>query len=375
MDQNGNDTHYMQRALDVARQALGHTSPNPTVGAVIVKDGQIIGEGATQPPGQAHAEVMALRSAGPAARGGTMYATLEPCNHFGRTPPCTDAIIQAGITKLVYALPDPNPVAAGGHKKLKEAGIEIVSGVCQAEATEMNRFFFHHTATGRPYVVAKFGMSLDGKIATASGHSQWITGPAARQKGHWLRHICDAILVGAGTAKADNPRLTTRLPEESDLKASHPLRLILDSAGRLPTDLTLFQAALPGETWVVTTESISSENRSRFDEAGIELLPVASDENGRVDICNMLDRLGRCGIQSLMVEGGGTVLGSFFDRRAVDEVWAFVAPKIIGGRAALGPIGGQGIDHLSAAFTLTDQSIEQVGNDWLIRGKILKDRE
>ena len=218
-------------------------------------------------------------------------------------------------------------------------------------------------------------MSLDGKIATASGHSQWITGPAARQKGHWLRHICDAILVGAGTAKADNPRLTTRLPENSDLRASHPLRLILDSAGRLPTDLTLFRPELPGETQLVTTTAITPENRSRFEKAGIELLLVDSDENGQVDICSLLDRLGRCGIQSVMVEGGGTVLGSFFDRRVVDEVWAFVAPKIIGGRTALGPIGGQGIDHLSAAFTLTERSIEQIGDDWLIKGKILKDRD
>lgn len=361
----------MQRALDCATQAAGHTAPNPAVGAVIVKDGAIIAEGFTQPPGQPHAEAEALRKAGSAARGATLYVTLEPCNHFGKTPPCTLAIIEAGIAEVHYAVIDPNPRAAGGHQRLTDAGIKVYTGLFHDKAFQQNRFFFHHTQTGLPYVIAKFASSLDGKIATATGESQWITGAAARQKGHELRQLCDGILIGSGTAKADNPSLTTRLDGSDGRKSSHPIRIVLDTHGKLPETLKLLSGELPGETWVAVSQ-ISANDRKRLTLPGVEIIETGPPLAGQIDIKKLLQMLGQRGLQSLMVEGGSQVLGTFFEAKVIDEVWAFIAPKIIGGNSAPGPIGGRGIDALQSALTLNSIQVDQLDQDLWIRGNVAK---
>ena len=362
----------MRRALDLAKQAAGHTSPNPAVGAVIVKNDQVIAEGFTQPVGKPHAEAEALRKAGEEARGATIYVTLEPCNHFGRTPPCTLGIIEAGIKAVHYAVIDPNPRAAGGHQRLLDAGIKVHTGMFEAEAHQINRYFFHHTQTGLPYVTAKFACSLDGKIATRTGESQWITGPVARQKGHELRQLSDGILIGGGTALADDPSLTTRLTHGDGREPSHPTRVVLDTKGKLPETLKLFSGKLPGQTILAVSDQISNHDRKRLNRPGVELIETKVNTCGRIDLDHLLQQLGEGGMQSLMVEGGSQVLGSFFENGAVDEVWAFVAPKIIGGQGAPGPIGGMGFGQLKDALELENIEIQQLGPDVFIRGNILK---
>jgi diaminohydroxyphosphoribosylaminopyrimidine deaminase/5-amino-6-(5-phosphoribosylamino)uracil reductase len=333
---------------------------------VVVKEGQIVGEGYHHRAGAPHAEVEALQAAGELAQGAALYVTLEPCNHSGRTPPCTEAVINAGIAELFYATGDPNPhVTGNGHRRLVEAGITVHQGPCTAEAQHLNRFFFHYIRTGQPYVVAKFAASLDGKIATRTGHSRWITGDAARQKGHVLRHQVDAILIGAGTAIADNPRLTTRLPRA---EVRHPLRVVLDSRGRVPLEVRLFQANLPGQTVVATTETMPLSHQTNLTQQGVEPLILPATPAGRVEISALLAALGQRQIISLLVEGGSEVLGAFFESGLVNEVWAFVAPLIIGGQNAPGPVGGVGFANLTQACRLQSLTIETIGCDFLIRG-------
>ncbi len=360
---------FMARALELARAHLGETSPNPTVGAVIVKDGRIIAEGWHRGPGQPHAEAVALAQAGEAARGADMYVTLEPCDHYGRTPPCSQAIIRAGIARIFYATPDPNPVAGGGAARMAAAGVEVHRGLGEDEAREINRFFFYHIRTGLPYVIAKFAVSLDGKIATRTGDSQWITGPEARARAHDLRRQVDAILVGVGTVLADDPRLTARGPDGAPVPRQ-PWRIVLDSRGRAPLTARIFSPELPGGTLVATTAAMPPARRAALEAQGVEVAVLPADETGRVSIPHLLDFLGRREVLSLMVEGGGGVLGSFFDVGAVQEVWAFLAPLIIGGEAALGPVRGRGPEHLAEATRLTGLTLEQVGRDWLLRGKV-----
>ena len=359
---------FMKQALALAGQAEGRTSPNPMVGAVVVREGQVVGQGYHRRAGAAHAEIEALRAAGEAARGATLYVTLEPCNHYGRTPPCTEAIIKAGITQVFYAVADPNPhVAGNGQARLAAAGVAVTAGPCAAAARQLNRFFFHYITTGRPYVVAKFAMSLDGKIATRTGHSQWITGPEARTEGHTLRNRIDAILIGSGTAVADNPQLTTRLPQAD---VHHPLRLVLDSRGRVPLKARLFQAALPGQTLVATTPAMPPGRCEALRQQGVEIMTLPATAAGRVDLVALLERLGQRQITSLLVEGGGQILGAFFDAQQVNEVWAFIAPMIIGGQAAPGPVNGCGPATLIEACHLRQTSLETIGPDFLIRGMV-----
>ncbi len=360
-------TIYMKRALELAGRAAGWTSPNPLVGAVIVKEGQIIGEGYHHRAGQPHAEVEALRAAGVAAKGSTIFVTLEPCNHFGRTPPCSHALVDAGVETVYYATRDPNQKASGGHQYLVDAGIDVIEGVCRDEARELNRFFFHAMKTKRPYVIAKYAASLDGKIATHTGDSQWITGPDARLRGHQLRQAADAILVGAGTVIADDPSLTVRLPE---IEPCHPLRVVLDSHGRIPLTAKIFQPDLAGETVVATTAQFSLEREAVLNKQGVAVWRLPNDANGRVSLPDLLDRLGADRKQSLMVEGGGAIHGAFLDAGLIDEVWAFLAPVVIGGRDAFGPIGGVGPARLADALRLDHTRLEQVGSDWLIRGRV-----
>lgn len=358
---------FMGQALALARLGVGYTSPNPMVGAVVVNSGRIVGEGYHQQAGGPHAEVRALANAGQEARGGTLYVTLEPCNHHGRTPPCTQAIIATGIKHVVYAVPDPNPHASGGAERLQAAGIRVSGGFGHEEAQELNRFFFHHVQTVRPYVLAKFASSLDGKIATNQMHSRWITGSAARQRGHELRQAVDAILVGAGTVTADNPRLTTRLPLDNP---QHPLRVVLDSTGRVPLESQIFNPELPGQTLVATTLAMSTRLERQLQRQGVEVWRLPMTHDRQVNIELLLKKLGHCGVQSLLVEGGGTVLGRMRDLDLINEVWAFIAPVLIGGAQAPSPIGGAGAAHMDHAWRLQDIRYEQLEQDMLIRGRV-----
>ena len=332
----------------MGKRAQGATSPNPPVGAVIVKDGKIVGEGWTQPPGLQHAEAMAIQEAGPLAKDAVLYTTLEPCNHFGKTAPCAKAIIEVGIAEVHIAITDPNPkVQGGGIARLNEAGIATHLGEREREAQQLIEAFAKYCITGIPFVTAKFAMSLDGKIATRTGDSKWITGPESRRYVHELRAASDAIMAGINTVLADDPQLTARDENDNPLE-NQPLRVIIDSNFRIPPDAKLLSE--PGQTLVITSKSgaISAERLSP--DVEIETL-AASD--GLVDLKALLELLGQRDVVSLFVEGGGTVLGSLFDLGLVDKVVAFVAPVIIGGRDASSPIGGIGIEKMADDYSLS----------------------
>src|SRR5262245_29528138 len=362
---------YMRRAFALARQAEGRTSPNPMVGAVVVKDGRIVGEGYHRRAGAPHAETEALRAAGDSARGATMYVTLEPCAHHGRTPPCADAIIAAGIAEVYYAVGDPSPRVNGkAHARLEAAGVVMRRGPCEDEARELNRPFFKHVMTGRPFVTAKFAMSLDGKIATRAGDSRWISNEAARQRAHELPNVTDAILVVAGTAIADDPRLTTRLSPlslqrrgsggEGPADVHHPLRIVADSRGRAPLLARVFDPALPGRTVLATTDAAPSAHCVELMARGVEVWTLPADIHGRVSLPALLDEIGRRGMLTLLVEGGSELLGAFFAEKLIDRVWAFIAPLIIGGQNAPGPVGGLGIEALARAIRVRRLQVEMI---------------
>jgi diaminohydroxyphosphoribosylaminopyrimidine deaminase / 5-amino-6-(5-phosphoribosylamino)uracil reductase len=356
---------HMRSAFALARRAEGRTSPNPMVGAVIVKDGRVVGEGYHRRAGEPHAEVEALRDAGDSARGATMYVTLEPCAHYGRTPPCVDAIIAAGVAEVQYAVGDPNPRVNGkAHAQLEAAGVIASRGLCEDEALELNQPFFKHVTTGRPLVTAKFAMSLDGRIATRAGDSRWISNEASRQRSHELRNVTDAILIGAGTVLADNPRLTTRLSplyaREGPDDVRHPLRIVADSRCRAPLLAGIFDPALPGRTVLATTAAAPGAHCAELTARGVEIWTLPADGNGRVSLPALLDEIGRRGMLTLLVEGGSELLGAFFAEKLVDRVWAFIAPLVIGGRNAPGPVGGSGIEALAQAIRLRQLQVEMI---------------
>ncbi len=354
---------YMDEALSLAHQAVGRVSPNPAVGAVLVKDGRVVGRGVTQPSGGAHAEVMALQEAGHAAHGATLYVTMEPHAHQGRTPPCTDALIAADIAEVHISILDPNPLVDGkGKAALDAAGIPVIVGERAKEARRLIEAFAKHVTTGLPFVTAKFAASLDGRTATSSGESQWITGPESRREAHRLRAEHDAVMVGIGTALADDPQLTARdLPEPP---TRQPLRVVVDSRGRLPVDARLLGA--PGRT-LVAAARIGPRRRRALEKAGAEVLVLPGD-GVRVDTAALLGLLGQRGITSVLVEGGGTLLGTLFDQRLVDRVVAFIAPVIIGGRRAAPAIGGERASALAHAPRLRDVVYRQLGEDTMVVG-------
>ena len=354
----------MVRALELAWTVAGGTSPNPPVGAVLVRDGRAVGEGCTQPAGLSHAEVVAIDQAGDQARGATLYVTLEPCSHYGRTPPCTDAIIAAGVVKVYVSTIDKNPrVSGSGIDHLRSAGIAVHVGEGQREADELAAPHARLITSGRPLVTAKFAMSLDGKIATRTGDSKWITGEESRRYVHQLRARSDAIVAGIGTVIADDPQLTARGPDGTSLPRQ-PMRVVVDSSGKLPIESMLLRQ--PGETLVAMTDGTEAK-RTALEEAGAEAWTTPAVE-GRVDLYGLMDELGRRGITSVFVEGGGTLLGSLFDAGLVDRVVAFVAPVIIGGESALSPVGGQGAERIADALRLTDVRTESFGNDVAVTG-------
>ena len=356
----------MERAINLARQALGTTSPNPAVGAVVARDGETIGEGYTLPPGQRHAEIGALQQAGERSRGATLYTTLEPCCTFGCTPPCTQAIIAAGIQRVHLAAIDPNPGVSGrGRAELEAAGIEVVVGEESAEAQQLYEAFAKHITTGLPFVTAKFAMSLDGKIATITGDSKWVTGPDAREVVQQMRRESDAVMVGVNTVLADDPQLTARELEGGPLQRQ-PLRVVLDSQCRTPPDARLLRE--PGTTIIATSHEAPALLVARLEAAGAEVYQVPAGRDGRVDLPSLLAKLGHRGVVSLLAEGGGVVLGSLFDGGLVDKVFAFVAPLIIGGEDAASPVAGRGAPLMSETWCVERTHLRQVGPDWLITG-------
>ncbi|AQS59475.1 bifunctional diaminohydroxyphosphoribosylaminopyrimidine deaminase/5-amino-6-(5-phosphoribosylamino)uracil reductase RibD [Desulforamulus ferrireducens] len=362
MDQ---DRHYMQLALGLAEKARGRTSPNPMVGAVLVKDGEVVGQGFHAKAGSAHAEVVALADAGEKARGATAYVTLEPCCHYGRTGPCTEALIKAGVVRVVAAMTDPNPLVAGkGLAILKKAGLEVKCGVLEEEAKRLNEVFIKYITTKRPFVVLKAATSLDGKIATATGESKWITGEAARAYGHRLRDSYDAIMVGVNTILTDDPSLTARLPEG---RGKDPIRIILDSYARTPTGAKILLQESAAHTIVATTEAAPVERRASLMAAGAEVLIVPGTGPG-VDLNKLMEMLGEKQITSILIEGGGKVNGSALAAGIVDKVAWFIAPKIIGGDAAPGPVRGEGVATLRDATQLYDVEVQRLGEDILLTG-------
>ena len=365
-------TEYMRHALSLARLAIGHTSPNPAVGAVIVKDGSIIGRGYTQPAGSDHAEVIALRQAGEKAKDATMYVTLEPCCHYGRTPPCTQAIITAGISEVYVALPDPNPLVSGhGIRILNEASIKTYTGMHQEEAYEINEAYIKFITTGLPFVTAKFAMSLDGKIATKTGHSKWISNEEARNYVHALRHIADAVMVGVNTVIIDNPKLTARgcCGKGGETK-KQPLRLIVDSNGRTPLNAQLFKQ--PGKTLLAVVKPLDPEKKEKFTQIGVEVLELPGTE-GLVNLEELFKVIGKRGMVTVLVEGGGKLLGFLFDHRLVDKVLAFISPIIIGGSQAKTAVGGSGVDRVVEALCLERVNIKNLGDNILVSGYVKRE--
>ncbi|MGI6547405.1 MAG: bifunctional diaminohydroxyphosphoribosylaminopyrimidine deaminase/5-amino-6-(5-phosphoribosylamino)uracil reductase RibD [Bacillota bacterium] len=357
------DGDFMQQAILLAERARGRTSPNPLVGAVVVsQQGQVIGRGYHARAGGPHAEVVALRQAGELARGATLFVTLEPCCHYGRTPPCTEAIIAAGIRRVVIAALDPNPNMAGkGVQILRENGIKVETGLLELPAKQQNEVFRKYITTKRPFVIAKWAMSLDGKIATASGESKWITGPRARAWGHRLRDEVDAILVGVGTVLADDPQLTTRLPSGG----RNPLRIVLDSRARTPAGARVLQAE-PGAV-IAVTEAADHEHVRQLRRAGAKVVQLPAGKEG-IAWPALLDLLGTWEVSSLLIEGGSRVLGSAWGAGIIDKVICFMAPSVIGGESAPGPVGGAGSDRLDAAARLTNLRVERAGADLVIIG-------
>ena len=356
------DESYMREALRIAEYARGRTSPNPLVGAVIVRDGAIVASGWHRAAGEPHAEIHALRMAGELARGATLYVTLEPCAHHGRTGPCAEAVIAAGLARVVIALSDPNPLVAGrGIHLLTAAGIEVTTGICEDEARRQNEIFLKWVTTKRPFVTLKTAMTLDGKIASHTGASRWITGAAARARVHAYRNEYDAILVGIGTVLADDPSLTTRLEHGT---GKNPLRIVLDSEARTPLDAKLVaDGAAP--TIIVVSERADHRRVNLLRACGAEVVTLGTQ---RVDIAALLDYLGAREITSLFVEGGAAVNWSLLAGGSVDKVHAFIAPMLMGGETAKTPIGGTGFDSPQTALRLHDMTVEQVGTDILVTG-------
>jgi diaminohydroxyphosphoribosylaminopyrimidine deaminase / 5-amino-6-(5-phosphoribosylamino)uracil reductase len=358
----------MRRALELAARGNHLTSPNPMVGAIVLdRSGEFAGEGFHARAGEPHAEKLAIDRAGARALGGTLYVTLEPCSHQGRTPPCADAVVAAGLSRIVVAMEDPDRRVAGqGISRLREAGIAVEVGVEEKEARRLNRFYVKHRTTGLPWVTARFGASLDGKIATATGESRWITSEAARLESHRLRQQHDAILVGAGTVVADDPELTNRLPQA----ARQPLRVVLDSTLRIPAEAKVLTGLEGSPTLVVTTARARQETVADLRQSGVEVVAVdGAGPEQRVDLGRLLRLLGDRGILSVLVEGGAEVNGAFFDNHLVDGVVAFLAPLVIGGRDAPCAVGGRGAQALADAFKLTNLELARIGDDIMISGE------
>lgn len=367
MSDSADDLKHMTRALELARQGEGHVEPNPMVGCIIVRQGHTVGEGTHHRYGEPHAEVIALERAGSQARGATIYVSLEPCCHQGKTPPCTRRLIQAGIGRAVVALSDPFPEVNGrGLKQLAAAGLRVDAGLLEMEAKRVLAPYLKLITTGRPWVIAKWAMSLDGKIATVGGESQWISGPESRAVVHQLRGRVDAVLVGRGTAKTDDPLLTAR-PTGPRLAT----RVVVDSSAALSTKSRLVQTVRQAPVLVAVSESARPDRCEALQRAGVEVLQIAGNTyQKRFD--QLLLQLGHRGMTNVLVEGGETLLGELFSAKQVDEVHVFVAGKILGGQAAPTPVGGQGITQLARAWQLKNLVTRPVGQDIYLSARVAR---
>ena len=357
------DARYIAAACALARRGLGRVWPNPAVGCIVLDaGGRVAGRGWTRPGGRPHAETEALAAAGPRARGGTAYVTLEPCSHHGETPPCADALVKAGIRRVVAPLSDPDPrVRGAGFQRLRAAGIEVVEGVGRREAEAINEGFFHRVRSGRPFVALKTATTLDGRIATIGGESQWITGEAARARGHLLRAQFDAIMIGVGTAAADNPTLTCRLP---GLEGRSPVRIVVDGRRRLPLTSKLVATACKQPTWLVTLEGNHDARLQAFTGAGVEIVEVKADLTGQPDLTLAMTRLADRGLTRILVEGGGHLTAALLRDRLIDRIYWFRSAAIIGGDGmpAAAPFG---VDRLSAMARFERDEVVAVGPDQL----------
>lgn len=355
--------YYMKKALELAKGGWGKTNPNPLVGAVILKDGQIIASGYHEKLGCAHAEVSAFNNAEHDVKGGTMYVTLEPCSHYGRTPPCARAIVEAGISKVVVAMEDPNPKVSGkGISMLRDAGIEVTTGVLEQEARKLNEIFIKYITSKKPFVIMKAAMTLDGKIASVCGDSKWISGESSRQQVHMIRDRVAAIMVGINTVLADNPSLTTRMGTK---KGSDPVRIIVDSKGIIPIDSKVINVESPAGVILATTLLIDREKEKQLLDKGVRVLKLDGPD-GHVDLTRLMDELYKLEIDSVLLEGGGGLNAAAINSEIVDKVMIFMAPKIIGGRDAKTPVEGDGIEFMKDAIKLHDLSISKFDEDMLI---------
>lgn len=357
-----NDEHFMRRALELARQGKGRTSPNPMVGCVVTRDGRVIGEGFHEKAGEPHAEVNAVRAAGDVT-GATLYVTLEPCSHEGRTPPCADFLVEQKPKRIVVAMHDPNPKVCGeGIFKLREAGIDVEVGLLEDEARKLNEAFIKYITTGMPFVIAKVGMSLDGKIATRTGDSRWVTGETSRRMVHALRNEVDAILVGSRTVMLDDPSLTTRLDEG---KVKDPIRIILDADDYLDAGRRVFRVDSSAPTWVAIPEG-------RTFEGADDVLYIPPGDEG-LDLRALMRELGNREITSVLIEGGGTTHASAFESGIVDKIMFFIAPKIVGGHDAITAVDGLGVAKMADAIRLENMTVRPVGEDLLVEAYVQKD--
>ena len=362
------DLHYMRHALELAKRGAGHVSPNPMVGAVLVKDDRIIGEGWHEHIGGLHAERNAFKNCTEDCTGATIYVTLEPCCHWGRTPPCTDAILEHKIARVVVGCLDPNPLVAGkGLRILRDAGISCVSGVLENECHAVNEVFFHYITTKTPFVVMKYAMTLDGRIAAYTGDSKWVTGETARLHVQETRKRLSGIMVGIGTVLADDPMLNCRIETGVD-----PIRLICDSQLRTPLDSQLVRTAKEIPTWIFCAHA-QPERVTALEEAGVRVVSLPDADGKRVDLRAVMNYLGEQQIDSVLLEGGGTLNGEALRLGLVHKVQAYIAPKLIGGASAHGPVGGPGIAKMADALQLADLTITRLGEDILIEGRIRKD--
>lgn len=363
------DVKYMEEALQLASSARGFTKTNPVVGAVCVKNGVVVGKGCHERYGQAHAEVNALNAAGENAKGSTLYVTLEPCNHFGKTPPCTRKILECGVKKVVVAMDDPNPgVEGGGNSFLVKNGVEVETGILNEKAVALNLPFIKYITEKTPYTVLKIAMTLDGKIATKTGDSKWITNEKSRHWVHNLRHQCDAILVGRKTVESDNPSLTARLKNQ---ETSDPVRIILDSKLSLnpKSGLTVFDNKMKNKTKIACCDFVDKNRLSLFKDNGIDVIIVPPDENMQVDISALMYELGKLKISSLMIEGGSVVAGSFLNKSLIDQAAFFYGPKLLACDNSFGALKGNGPEKMKDALEFTNIRTSMFDNDVLIEGR------
>lgn len=361
------DEKYMKRAIELAKLGAGHTNPNPLVGCVVVKDGKIISEGYHEKYGEFHAERNALLRCTENTEGAELYVTLEPCCHQGKTPPCTDIIIEKGIKRVYVGSSDPNPlVDGGGNKKLRDNGIEVIEHVMERECDALNEIFFHYISKKTPFVAVKYAMTLDGKIAAFTGDSKWVTGEEARKHVHYLRKRYAGIMAGIGTVLADDPMLNCRIEDGVD-----PVRIICDSGLRIPENSNIVKTACDIKTIVACSDRADESEEKNLTENGVHVVRVPSLSNGRLDLKWLMQYLGQdMKIDSILLEGGGTLNASALEQNIVNKIYAYIAPKLIGGADAKSPIEGRGIEYMKDAVNAEDVHVQMLGNDICIEGSI-----